>query len=227
MKRITDVAADFDTIADALACETAHETLTPAERALLTHVPASAKHAIDVGCGDGVITRVLATRGMSVVGLDVSPRMIALARARTDPRLRIEYRHADVMTADLPERTFDLVVSVAVVHHLPLDVIVPRVARLVAPGGTLLLQDVMNRRGLSQVPINVAAMFSRQVRRLTAPSRTTARVAAAYLAHGAGEAYLDASAVAAVYAALLPGARVHHHLEWRYSVVWRAPEARA
>ncbi len=56
MKRITDVAADFDTIADALACETAHETLTPAERALLTHVPARAKHAIDVGCGDGVIT---------------------------------------------------------------------------------------------------------------------------------------------------------------------------
>ena len=227
MKAITDVAADFDAIADALACETARETLTPAERALLTHVPANARHAIDVGCGDGVITRVLATRGMRVVGLDVSPRMTALARARTDPGLRIQYRHDDVMTADLPERTFDVVVSVAVAHHLALDVIVPRLVRLVAPGGTLLLQDVMNRRGLSRVPINVAAMFSRQVRRLTAPSRITSRVAAAYLTHGAGEVYLDASAVASVYAALLPGARVYHHLEWRYSVVWRAPEQRA
>ena len=134
MKRITDVAADFDTIADALACESAHETLTPAERALLTHVPANAKHAIDVGCGDGVTTRALATRGMSVAGLDVSPRMIALARARTDPRLRIEYRHADVMTADLPERTFALVVSVAVAGRASLSP--PGVAllrRLAAP----------------------------------------------------------------------------------------------
>jgi len=224
MKTITDLAADFDTIADALACEPAHDALTSAERALITHVPGNARQGIDVGCGDGVITRVLATRGMSVVGLDVSPRMIALARARTDPRLRIEYRHGDVMTADLPERTFDFVVSVAVAHHLPLDVIVPRLVRLVAPSGTLLLQDVMNRRGFSQVPVNVAAMLSRQIRRLTAPSRITSRVAAAYLTHGAGEVYLDASAVAAVYAALLPGARVFHHLEWRYSVVWRAPE---
>jgi len=66
-------------------------------------------------------------------------------------------------------------------------------------------------------------MFSRLVRRLTTPSRITSRVAAAYHTHGAGEVYLDASAVAAVYAALLPGARVCHHLEWRYSVVWRAP----
>jgi hypothetical protein len=116
------------------------------------------------------------------------------------------------------------VVSVAVAHHLPLDVIVPRLVRLVAPSGTLLLQDVMNRRGFSQVPVNVAAMLSRRIRRLTAPSRITSHVAAAYLTHGAGEVYLDASAVAAVYAALLPGARVFHHLEWRYSVVWRAPE---
>jgi len=223
MKTITDVAADFDTIADALACEPARETVTPAERALLTHVPGTARHAIDVGCGDGVLTRVLATRGMSVVGLDISPRMIALALARTDPRLGIEYRHDDVMTADLPERTFDVVLSVAVAHHFPLDAIVPRLVRLVAPGGTLLLHDVMTRRGLSQVPNNVADMCSRLVRRLTTPSRITSRVAAAYHTHGAGEVYLDASAVAAVYAALLPGARVCHHLEWRYSVVWRAP----
>ena len=227
VKNTSHVAADFDMIADALACEPAHDTLTPAERALIAQVPGNARHAIDVGCGDGVIARVLATRGIGVVGLDVSPRMIALARARTDPGLRIQYRHDDVMTADLPERTFDVVVSVAVAHHLPLDVIVPCLVRLVAPGGTLLLQDVMNRRGFAAVPTNVVAMFSRQLRRLTAPSRITSRVAAAYLIHGAGEVHLDASEVATVYATLLPGAPVYRHLEWRYSVVWHAPEQRA
>src|SRR5688500_9350343 len=113
MKPISEVAADFDAIAAALADGSAHETLTPAERALLGHVPADAKRAIDVGCGDGVITRALAGRGIDVLGIDVSPRMIELARARTDRSFAIEYRQADVLTADLPDAAFDLVVSVS------------------------------------------------------------------------------------------------------------------
>ena len=222
MKTLTTVAADFDEIATALAEGTPRETLTSAERALLAHVPAHAKRALDVGCGDGVITRALASRGMNVLGIDVSPRMIDLARGRSDPALRIEYRHADVMTDALPDGAFDLVVSVAVVHHLPLDAIVPRLARLVAPGGTLLIQDVMNRRGVAQLPINVVAAATRHLRQLIAPTRISSRVVAAYHAHGAGEEYLDASMVRQAYAPFLPGARVYLHLEWRYSAVWQS-----
>ena len=223
MKAATNVAADFDEIARALAAGSAHEELTPAERALLAHTPAHARRAIDVGCGDGVITRVLARRGVDMVGIDLSPGMIDLARARTDPALRIAYRLADVMTADLPDGAFDLVVSVSMAHHLPLDRIVPRLARLLAPGGTLLLQDVMNRRGLSQLPANAVAMVANRLRRLMQPSRITSRVAAAYHAHGADEDYLDVSMVRPTYASLLPGALVILHLEWRYSVIWRSP----
>jgi 2-polyprenyl-3-methyl-5-hydroxy-6-metoxy-1,4-benzoquinol methylase len=224
VKRLSDVAADFDAIASALADGTARETLTPAERALLAHAPAHAKRAIDVGCGDGVITRRLARPGMAVVGIDISPRMIDLARSRTDPALDIEYRLADVMTDDLPDGAFDLVVSVAMVHHLPLAAIVLRLAKLVAPGGTLLLQDVTNRRGVAQLPINLVAAATRRVRQLIAPTRINSRVIAAYHAHGAGEDYLDASMVRQAYAPLLPGARVYLHLAWRYSVVWQSPE---
>jgi len=223
VKPISEVAADFDAIASVLADGSAHETLTPAERVLLGHVPTHVRRAIDVGCGDGVITRSLARRGIEAVGIDVSPGMIQLARARTDRSLAIEYRQADVMTADLPDGVFDLVVSVSMAHHVPLDVIIPRLARLVAPAGTLLVQDVMTRRGIGQLPINLAAIIATRVRRLVVPSRITSRVTAAYNKHGADEQYLDASSVARAYEPLLPGARVYRHLEWRYSVVWQSP----
>lgn len=224
MKPVDEIAADFDVIAAALRSAPASERLTPAEHALLAHVPANARRALDVGCGDGVIARALASRGAEVLGIDISPRMIDLARSRTDRSLAVEYRQADVMTDDLPDGEFDVVVAVSMVHHLPLDVIVPRLARLVAPGGTLLLQDVVTRRGFAQLPVNVAAMIVARVRRLIAPTRVTSHVATAYLVHGAGEEYLDASMVTTAYEPLLPGARIVQHLDWRYSVVWQSSQ---
>lgn len=223
MKSLPQVAADFDAIAGELGDAPARQRLTPAERALLSHVPAAAKRAIDVGCGDGVITRALAARGVGVLGIDVSRGMIDLARIRTAPSLPVEYRLLDVMDDSLTIDTFDIVVSVAMVHHLALDVAVARLASLVAPGGVLLLQDVVSRRGPSHLPINAAAWLSRRWRAMVAGSEMPSRVAAAYRAHGTHERYLDVHEVRRVYHRLLPGAEVYHHLEWRYSVVWHRP----
>jgi len=196
-------------------------SLTPAERALLAHVPPGVRRAIDVGCGDGAITRALAASAVQVLGIDVSPRMIELARSRTDASLHVEYRQLDVMGDELASAAFDLVVSVAVVHHFPLERAVPRLAALVAPGGMLLIQDVMNRRGLRQLPANALGALVRRAREIASLSVPSANVVAAYRAHGDAERYLDVAEVAKAYAPLLPSAQVQLHLEWRYSVIWK------
>ncbi|WSX58418.1 class I SAM-dependent methyltransferase [Streptomyces sp. NBC_00986] len=46
-------------------------------------VPDSCRAALDVGCGDGLLARKLASRAGFVTGVDRSPQMIRLARART------------------------------------------------------------------------------------------------------------------------------------------------
>ena len=189
----------------------------------MAYLPSDAKRALDVGCGDGIMTRELASRGIGVLGIDVSPRMIQLARERTELSLPVEYRQLDVMSNELSNETFDVVISVSVVHHAPLDEIVPRLTALVAPGGTLLIQDVMNRRGLWQLPANTAAFALQRLRELGTSTRTPRRVTTLYERHGEAEQYLDVSAVSAVYGALLPSAQVTTHLEWRYSVVWHRP----
>lgn len=50
---------------------------------------------LDAGCGQGFLARILTARGARVTGLDLSPRLIALAREQ-DPHTAIDYRVADL-----------------------------------------------------------------------------------------------------------------------------------
>lgn len=220
MKPLADVVADFDRIAAALAAEPRERTLTRAERFLLQKVPRQAKTALDVGCGDGLLTRALAARGITTLGIDVSPGMIALARRRASADPRTVFRVADVMTTD-SLGAFDVVISVSAVHHLPLDHVIPRLAAHVNPRGTLLVQDVTTRPGLRGLPMNALAWWSRRLARLTGSPVASKTVVALYDAHGRDEIFLNEATVQAAYRAILPGAHVHLHLEWRYTVVWQ------
>jgi SAM-dependent methyltransferase len=225
MKSTADVAANFNAIAAALADSSAAERLSPAEHWLLRAIPAGARTGLDVGCGDGVLTRAAAGRGPAMLGLDLSPRMIALARSRTAPGVAARFQVADIMSADLDPGAFDVVISVNMLHHVPLAAAVPRLATLVAPGGRLLVQDVLARPGLRYLPLNLAAGAWRHVRRLGGSDRLPGAVRRLYARHGAGERYLTPPAAVEAYGTLLPGARLTHHLAWRYSVVWTRPRA--
>src|SRR5256885_2740449 len=219
------VAADFDRIAAALGADDRERTLTRAERWLLRQVPAHAKCALDVGCGDGLLTRALAARGISTLGIDASPGMIGLARRRAGNNPGIHYRVADIMTDGVPDGLFDLVVSVSAVHHMALDEVLPRLIAAVAPGGTLLIQDVTTRSGLRGLPLNALAWWARRLRVVTGAATPAKAVTVLYEAHGADEQYLNERDVELIYRRLLPGSRVELHLEWRYTVVWELPGA--
>ena len=224
MKPMPTVVTDFDGIANAIAADPRPDTFTSAERFLLRHVPARARRALDVGCGDGALTRALAARGIATLGIDASPGMIALARARAGGSPLLEYRTGDITAEAGPPSTFDVVVSVAMAHHAPLERVLAYLVAAVAPGGTLLIQDVTTRRGARHLPVNALAWLARHLHVVPAGGKRAA-VTALYQAHGAGEEYLPQSAVAEVYRRLLPGARIHHHLEWRYTAVWRSEVA--
>lgn len=225
MKSVPDVAHDFDQIADALAGGPPDRTFTGAERAVLAAIPPSARSALDVGCGDGLLARALARRGMAVTAIDVAAQMIALAQARSQPGVSVDYRVADVMHTATLAPNYDVVLSVSMVHHVPLARIVPTLAALVAPGGVLIIQDVVTRRGLRYLPVNVIAGLWARARRLIRRDRVSSRVRQLYAEHGRGEAYLEPRAVHNALVAYLPGVRVMHHLGWRYTAIWSAAAA--
>lgn len=107
---------------------------------LLARVPlAEARIAVDLGCGPGNSTELLAARypQAEIVGIDSSEAMLASARERL-PRLRFE--RADVADWQ-PERAPDLIFANAVLQWVPgHERLIPRLFSLLAPGGVLAVQ---------------------------------------------------------------------------------------
>jgi len=215
---------DFDAIALALEGARADDRLRPFERALLSYLPAWCGRVHEVGCGHGAITRHVAPRAESVLALDLSPEMVRVARKLSAGHASIDYRVADVTTADLPEAAFDVVFSATALHHVPLEPTLRRLVHSLRPGGWLAIQDLVTRREMRYLPLNALAFAVQRGGRLLGIRPRDRLLARLYERHSAGEVYLRPREVAPAYHAL-PGARVVHHLEWRYTVVWRRPRA--
>jgi SAM-dependent methyltransferase len=95
---------------------------------------------LDAGCGEGYLARILAGRGARVTGIDLSPRLIELARAK-DLRGEIDYRVAD-LSAPLPEEIgrFEVAASYMVLNDVAdYRGFATTLAALLAPGGRLVL----------------------------------------------------------------------------------------
>lgn len=99
---------------------------------------------VDLGTGSGRMLTLLGRKAAMSVGLDLSQSMLNIARsnvARAELD-KVELRHGDIFATRLPSQSADLVVVHQVLHYLVDPVAaVTEAARLVAPGGKLLIID--------------------------------------------------------------------------------------
>ena len=92
--------------------------------------PRPGERILDVGCGDGELTRKIADLGCAVVGIDSSPDFVASAR-----RLGLEVFEQDAATMEFSSE-FDAVFSNAALHWMKdADAVISRVARALRPNG--------------------------------------------------------------------------------------------
>jgi SAM-dependent methyltransferase len=125
-----------------------------------SHCPGGGR-AVDLGCGEGRHTAGLADRYAQVLAVDVSDRMLELARARHQrPNIRYERRSVLEVT---PRRdgVYDAVLSVHTLHHVaPLPEVLPHVRDLVAAGGRLVLVDIVDPGGWGERDWHVEQAFA-------------------------------------------------------------------
>lgn len=100
-------------------------------------LPPTGGLAIDVGCGEGRWTRELAELGYDVVGVDRSHTLVEAARD-ADPNGRYEVAPAEELPFADGEVSFVLCVNV-LMHIVDLDVVLREFARVLVPGGTLVV----------------------------------------------------------------------------------------
>ncbi len=96
------------------------------------------QRVLDVACGEGVFSRLLATYGAHVVGIDLSPRLIALASTANIPGAkRLTYHVDDAQTlATLAADSFDGAICMMALMDIPdLEATCSAVHRVVKTGG--------------------------------------------------------------------------------------------
>lgn len=87
---------------------------------------------LELGCGTGEFTEDLARTGASVAAIDVSPELLATARARgTGARFLI----ADATALPFGDASLDAVVGSSILHHVELGPAVAEMRRVLRPGG--------------------------------------------------------------------------------------------
>lgn len=91
--------------------------------------------ALDVGCGTGQLSVLLAERFGQVVATDASPQQIEKAQ----PHPRVTYRVAPAENSGLPDRSVDLVTAAQAAHWFDLPAFYAEVRRLGRPGAILAL----------------------------------------------------------------------------------------
>jgi SAM-dependent methyltransferase len=116
------------------------------------------RSVVDLACGEGIYSRKLLRRGAArVVGVDISPEMVSLARhAEEVEPFGAEYVVADVATVDIDER-FDVALCSFLFNYArsrdELRSLVKSVARLLRPGGRVI--------GCNDYPDNPSTHFDR------------------------------------------------------------------
>ncbi|SFO18836.1 Methyltransferase domain-containing protein [Geodermatophilus obscurus] len=122
---------------------------------LLRELPRPCDRVLEVGCGAGGLATVLAGRASRVDAVDRSPEMVALARARVPANVAVT--GADVLGLALPPGGYDAVVSVSVLHHLPLEEALRTLSAAVRPGGVLAAVALPRTDLPRELPVEAAA----------------------------------------------------------------------
>ena len=103
--------------------------------------PQRGSRALDLATGTGDIAFALAARGARVVGLDITLRMIELARAKRDRGL-VRFLVGDMLALPFPSGCFDIVTTGYGLRNVPnLTTAIDEIGRVLAPGGQLLSLD--------------------------------------------------------------------------------------
>ncbi|MFZ3044072.1 MAG: class I SAM-dependent methyltransferase [Minisyncoccia bacterium] len=92
---------------------------------------------LDVGCGSGVKSKYLSDRGFSVIGIDISDKLLDIAKREASG---VEFRELSMLDLDAMHETFDGVFAQASLLHIPkkdVGTVVKKMVERLAPNGLL------------------------------------------------------------------------------------------
>ena len=140
MTNVDDVRARFAATAERVAEHSLAQVDGVREELRELFVPAGDERAVDVGTGAGTLARALAPLVGEVVGVDVVPELLELARRDAPPN--VTFLQGDATHLPLEPASFDVAATRRTLHHIARpELVVAELARVVRPRGTVLVED--------------------------------------------------------------------------------------
>jgi ubiquinone/menaquinone biosynthesis C-methylase UbiE len=105
---------------------------------------------LEVGCGQGHLTKALAARGLDITGIDANPQAEEVAESPL-------VRHMRAEDLEFDDATFDFVVSVHAIEHIPeLDAALAEISRVLRDGGkAVFIYPAEPIMGLYAIPTSI------------------------------------------------------------------------
>jgi ubiquinone/menaquinone biosynthesis C-methylase UbiE len=100
------------------------------------------KTVVDLGCGTGENLIPLVERGARVIGMDISPDLIAIAEKRlNDANLQASVSAGDAYNTGLSDESVDIIFCAALIHHLDINLVRDEMWRILRKGGFIVLKE--------------------------------------------------------------------------------------
>jgi ubiquinone biosynthesis O-methyltransferase len=118
---------------------------------------------LDFGCGTGIVSTEIAGDAAKVVGIDISQKMLDIAKAKAGARqiTNIEYKQATIFDESLKNDTFDVVLGFYILHLLDDPaVVLQRINGLLKPGGLFVsTTPCLGQSGFLKFMLGAASIF--------------------------------------------------------------------
>lgn len=111
------------------------------------------KHICEIGCGGGSLTRELATRGACVSALDISAEAVKVTQKINREFLpkQVNVQQMDACNLLYDDESFDLVVGMAILHHIDINKAAREVSRVLKPGGKAVFIEPLAHNPISNM----------------------------------------------------------------------------
>lgn len=114
---------------------------------------------LDIACGPGLVAEAVAPHVGSVVGIDATPRMVELARARSEAagHAKCAFQVAQAERLPFGDGTFDVAIARLALHHVPEpDVVLGEARRVLRADGLLVVADIVSSDDESEAAMHNA-----------------------------------------------------------------------
>lgn len=98
------------------------------------------KKILEIGCGVGLFTRRVQTKGAQITAIDISPHLLDRARQNINSP-DVKFHCCNVEEMPFESNKFDIILGISILHHLNLDNVLSEIRRVLKRGGLIVFSE--------------------------------------------------------------------------------------